>query len=119
MPYAPRCSSILRTTLFPVAIFPVKPMTYLPGQALICGSFYHFSLSKAECQRLLQKLRGKGHRRQEDLFWKNDAGLKTGGFCLKLWQTYHFPGRLPGVRGLRSDLLSPTNMSTNPMKAAE
>src|SRR3989304_1418761 len=34
MPYAPRCSSILRTTLFPVAMLPVRPITYFPGQRL-------------------------------------------------------------------------------------
>jgi hypothetical protein len=55
----------LRTTLFPVAIFPVNPMTYLPGQAdMLTPVFavfsrqveppqciYHFSRGMAECQR--------------------------------------------------------------------
>src|SRR5689334_6304612 len=34
MVYAPRCSSIRRTTLLPVAIFPVRPITNFPGQLL-------------------------------------------------------------------------------------
>src|SRR6266542_5681016 len=34
-PKAPRCSSILRTTLLPAAILPINPMTYLPGQRLL------------------------------------------------------------------------------------
>src|SRR3990172_3320183 len=37
MPNAPKCSSILRTTLLPVAMLPVRPMTYFPGQALMRG----------------------------------------------------------------------------------
>src|SRR5574341_525954 len=37
MPNAPRCSSILRTTLLPLAMFPVSPIPYLPGQALMRG----------------------------------------------------------------------------------
>src|SRR5512141_589391 len=41
--YAPRCSSILRTTVLPVPIFPVRPMTYFPGQWFTATSIQPWS----------------------------------------------------------------------------
>src|SRR4030065_1346910 len=57
MPSAPRCSSILRTTLLPVAILPVNPMTNLPGHALMVSpACMDCSFSNAECQTLTARV---------------------------------------------------------------
>src|SRR6266498_5715464 len=55
--YAPRCSNMRRTTLLPVAILPVKPITYFPGQLLTrtplflveCFIYFNVFCEKLQC----------------------------------------------------------------------